>query len=348
MSKIQMLHRAMQVMNAAHKEAKGEVYEIIDGLIKENAVLVEQVNKLEMKVKQLEAPGLTFSGSGVTVKGKVTLADLDDPNKLGIIAENATTDVVNVEVDYEKQEVKKVEEEKMSLVQAVVDTELIRDFSPTPEKLKLQQDVMARLAEVLGITIKENATMIDRYPVLLVAKDSSGSMGQWETYMAQCVAHWTQAMLHLHYGRSVDKRYITFDAEGVRKADFEKCFGKSEGIGALVSPAISGLNSMTDEYAYEDYHDVYVLILSDGDNHSEDNAAMVRQLKRLAPKTEQLWYVEMNQYNRLSVVMNALKPNKIDKLPENMSAHIIQGNPKVYLELFEMFKPVVEKEENNG
>lgn len=325
MSKIQTLHKAMQVINAAHKEAKTEVYEIIEGLISENASLEERVNTLETLVKQLEAR----SGASLT---------------LTVPKDREKSAEVTVEVDYEKQEVKKVEQEKMSLVQAVVSEDLIRDFSPTPEKLALQQDVMARLAEVLGITIKENATMIDRYPILLVAKDSSGSMCQWETYMAQCVAHWTQAMLHLHYGRAVDTRYITFDAEGVRKANFEKCFGKSEGIGALVSPAISGLNSMTDEYAYEDYHDVYVLILSDGDNHSEDNEDMVRQLKRLAPKTEQLWYVEMNQYNRLSVIMNALKPNKIDKLPENMSAHIIQGNPKVYVELFEMFKPVVAKE----
>ncbi|QEG13583.1 putative sporulation protein [Bacillus phage vB_BspM_MarvelLand] len=326
MSKIQTLHKAMQVINAAHKEAKAEVYEIIEGLIQENASLEERVNTLETLVKQLEAR----QGASLT---------LTVPKNREKSAE------VTVEIDHEKQEVKKVEQEKMPLAEAVVSTELIRDFSPTPEKLKLQQDVMARLAEVLGITIKENATMIDRYPVLLVAKDSTGSMGQWETYMAQCVAHWTKAMLHLHYGRSVDARYITFDAEGVRKSDFEKCFGKSEGIGALVSPAISGLNSMTDEYAYEDYHDVYVLILSDGDNLSEDNAAMVRQLKRLAPKTEQLWYVEMNQYNRISPILSALKPNKTDKLPENMSAHNIQTKAKVYVELFEMFKPVVAKEE---
>ncbi|ALA13136.1 sporulation protein [Bacillus phage TsarBomba] len=329
MSKIKTLHKAMQVINAAHKEAKGEVYEIIEGLIQDNDRLQRNIDLQAARIAELEAR----SGASLT---------------LTVPKDREKSAEVTVEVDYEKQEVKKVEQEKMPLAEAVVSTELIRDFSPTPEKLQLQQDVMARLAEVLGITIKENATMIDRYPILLVAKDSSGSMGQWETYMAQCVAHWTKAMLHLHYGRSVDARYITFDAEGVRKANFEKCFGKGEGIGALVSPAISGLNSMTDEYAYEDYHDVYVLILSDGDNHSEDNAAMVRQLKRLAPKTEQLWYVEMNQYNRLSVVMNALKPNKIDKLPENMSAHIIQGNPKVYVELFEMFKPVVEKEKNNG
>ncbi|AEW47041.1 putative sporulation protein YhbH [Bacillus phage BCP78] len=329
MSKIQTLHKAMQALNAAHKEAKGTIFEIIEELIKENSALVEHVNKLEMKVKQLEAR----SGTALT---------------LPVPKDEERSATLTVEVDYEKQEVKKVEEERMPLAEAVVSTELIRDFSPTPEKLQLQQDVMARLAEVLGITIKENATMIDRYPVLLVAKDSTGSMGQWETYMAQCVAHWTKAMLHLHYGRSVDARYITFDAEGVRKANFEKCFGESEGVGALVSPAISGLNSMTDEYAYEDYHDVYVLILSDGDNHSEDNADMVRQLKRLAPKTEQLWYVEMNQYNRMSPILSALKPNKTDKLPENMSAHIIQSKSKVYVELFEMFKPVVEKEENNG
>jgi len=333
-NKIQTLHKAMQVINAAHKEAKSEVYEIIEGLIQENVTLEERVSTLETQVKQLEAR----PSNPVRVSGQMTIVDCDDSLSMANEPKEAPVPV----------QAKPVEEEKMSLVQAVVAKELIQDFNPTPEKLKMQQDVMARLAEVLGITIKENATMLDRYPVLLVAKDSTGSMGTWETYMAQCVAHWTQAMLHLHYGRSVESRYITFDSTGVRKANFEECFGKSEDVGALVSPAISGLNSMTDGYAYEDYHDVYVLILSDGDNHSEDNADMVRQLKRLAPKTEQLWYVEMNQYNRLSVIMNALKPNKTDKLPENMSAHIIQGNPKVYVELFEMFKHVVEKEKNNG
>jgi len=342
-NKIQTLHKAMQVINAAHKEAKSEIYVIIDELIKENTTLAEMVSIQAEKIKELESrpSGLTFTGGGVTINGEIN-------PKLGLMVEDMPVGSKPENAIKAMEIVNNIEEEKMSLVQAVVAKELIQDFSPTPEKLKMQQDVMARLAEVLGITIKENATMIDRYPVLLVAKDSTGSMAKWETYMAQCVAHWTQAMLHLHYGRSVESRYITFDSEGVRKANFEECFGESEGVGALVSPAISGLNSMTDGFAYEDYHDVYVLILSDGDNHSEDSEDMVRQIKRLAPKTEQLWYVEMNQYNRLSVVMNALKPNKTDKLPENMSAHIIQGNPKVYVELFEMFKHVVEKEKNNG
>ncbi|QEG04103.1 sporulation protein [Bacillus phage BC-T25] len=339
MSKIQTLHKAMQALNAAHKEAKGTIFEIIEELIKENSALVEQVNKLETKVKQLDArSGATFTGAGVTIKGELN-------PKLGLMAEDTLNnendpETVTYKVDPEKVKAKQEEDERMSLVKAVVSEHLVKTADPTGENWQLHVETLSRLAEVVGITAKEG-TAPNRIPVLLVAKDSTGSMGQWESYMAKCVTHWTKELLEVHYGKCVDARYINFDKNGGVECTFEECFIKGADGGTLISPAVKMLNTMADDYDYEERHDVYVLILSDGDNLQSDKKPMIKQLERLAPKTKKLWYVEMNQYNRLSNVLAAYKPNPgMGAMPENMSTHIIQGSQKVYVELFEMFQGV--------
>jgi len=330
-NKIQTLHKAMQVINAAHKEAKSEIYVIIDELIKENATLAEMVSMQAEKIKALEAR----SGSPVTVTGQLNLVDAEDHP----IAEPET---VTHTVDPEKVKAKQEEDERISLVQALVSEKIIRNAHPTQGELQMHRETTKRLAEVVGLLPPKPVTeRPETQPILLVAKDSTGSMGAWESYIAQCVAHWTKLMLEVKHNSTVYARYITFNKDGGVEVPFEECFVKGADGGTLISPAVKMLNTMADDYDYEDGHDVYVLLLSDGDNLQSDNQPMVKQLERLAPKTKKLWYVEMNQYNRLSHVMSAYNkkenPDAPTK-PENMSTHIIQGNQKVYTELFEMFK----------
>jgi len=341
MSKIQRLHKAMQAMNAAHKEAKGEVYEIIKELITANDTLLDKIETLETKIKQLESrSGATFTGAGVVIKG-----ELD--NNLGLMVEDSLNnsnepETVTYTVDPEKVKAKQEEDERMSLVQALVSEKIIRNAHPTQGELQMHRETTKRLAEVVGLLPPKPVTeRPETQPILLVAKDSTGSMGAWESYIAQCVAHWTKLMLEVKHNSTVYARYVTFNKDGGVEVPFEECFVKGADGGTLVSPAVKMLNTMADDYDYEDGHDVYVLLLSDGDNLQSDNQPMVKQLERLAPKTKKLWYVEMNQYNRLSNVLAAFKKEgEFTKpiLPNNMSAHIIQGNQKVYTELFEMFK----------
>ncbi|UGO49113.1 RNA binding protein [Bacillus phage vB_BanH_Emiliahah] len=328
-NKIQTLHKAMQVINAAHKEAKGEIYEIIEGLIQENEKLERSISRQASRIAELEAR----SGNPVRVTGQVTLVDAEDHPA-------AEPETVTHTVDPEKVKAKQEEDERMSLVESLVSDHLVKTADPTGENWQLHVETLSRLAEVVGITAKEG-TAPNRIPVLLVAKDSTGSMGVWETFMAKCVAHWAKELLELHYGKCVDARYISFNMEGSVEGTFEECFVKGADGGTKVSPAVKKLNSMADDYDYEEKHDVYVLLLSDGDNIQSDKNAMVKQIERLAPKTEKLWYVEMNQYNRLSNVLNTFKKEgELTKpiLPNNMSAHIITTKGKVYTSLFDMFK----------
>ncbi|UJH95738.1 UPF0229 protein [Bacillus phage vB_BtM_BMBsp2] len=169
-------------------------------------------------------------------------------------------------------------------------------------------DTSDRLYKEIGLDKKEGATSPGHKPVLLVAKDTSGSMGVWEQYMSNCITSWTVNMLARKYGQRVDVRYVlyTTEAREVSEDDFRK---STESGGTLASSAGELLNKLADKYNYETTDDVHVLLLTDGDNLTSDNHKFINYLRRLVGKSKDVWYTEANQYSRHSTIRRGFEEN---------------------------------------
>lgn len=179
-------------------------------------------------------------------------------------------------------------------------------------------DTSDRLYKEIGLDKKEGTTSPGHKPVLLVAKDTSGSMGVWEQYMSNCIASWTVNMLARKYGQQVDVRYVlyTTEAREVSEDDFRT---SKESGGTLASSAGELLNKIADGYNYETTDDIHVLLLTDGDNLTSDTQKFINYLRRLVGKSKDVWYTEANQYNVHSTIRKGFEVNS--KVYGKIGAH---------------------------
>ncbi|ANY29241.1 putative sporulation protein YhbH [Bacillus phage PK16] len=191
---------------------------------------------------------------------------------------------------------------KLLLSEALTDENVFLEgkLDDTTRKLYFD-DTSDRLYKEIGLDKQEGTTSPKHKPILLVAKDTSGSMGIWEQYMSNCITSWTVNMLARKYGQRVDVRYVlyTTDAREVSEDDFRK---STESGGTLASSAGELLNKIADEYNYETTDDIYVLLLTDGDNLTSDTQKFTNYLRRLVGKSKDVWYTEANQYSRHSTI----------------------------------------------
>lgn len=169
-------------------------------------------------------------------------------------------------------------------------------------------DTSDRLYKEIGLDKKEGTTSPGHKPVLLVAKDTSGSMGVWEQYMSNCITSWTVNMLARKYGQQVDVRYVLYTTEAREVSEYDFRTSKESG-GTLASSAGELLNKIADGYNYETTDDIHVLLLTDGDNLTSDNHKFINYLRRLVGKSKDVWYTEANQYNVHSTIRKGFEEN---------------------------------------
>lgn len=169
-------------------------------------------------------------------------------------------------------------------------------------------DTSDRLYKEIGLDKKEGTTSPGHKPVLLVARDTSGSMGVWEQYMSNCITSWTVNMLARKYGQQVDVRYVLYTTEAREVSEYDFRTSKESG-GTLASSAGELLNKIADGYNYETTDDIHVLLLTDGDNLTSDNHKFINYLRRLVGKSKNVWYTEANQYSRHSTIRRGFKEN---------------------------------------
>lgn len=278
MSTINMRDNVMQILNKAHSDAKREIYKDL------SKVMTDQ-EKIQIENDHLRA-------ENESLKARVKFL------------ESLPTAMTKGLID-------KVEPKKL-LKDAVTDEDLfVEGKMDEDDKYLYFNETSDRLYTELGLDKMEGTTTPGHRPVLLIAKDSSGSMGIWEKYMSECIATWTINMLNRKYGKHVKVRYVSFHTEAKEVSEDTFYKGTDTG-GTIASSATRLLNAMADEYNYESTDDVHVLILSDGDNLTSDNQRFIKFLTRLAGKAKDVWYVEPNQYNRSSTIRTAFDNFKSD------------------------------------
>jgi len=141
--------------------------------------------------------------------------------------------------------------------------------------------------------------------VVLAMMDTSGSMGQFEKYIARSFFFWMTRFLRTKY-EHVDIQYIAHHTEAKVVTEHE-FFTKGESGGTICSSAYNlALNLIKEKY-HPDQFNIYPFHFSDGDNLTSDNEKCVKLIRQLMEMCNIFGYGEVNQYNRSSSLMNAFK-----------------------------------------
>lgn len=308
MSTINVRDNVMQILNKAHSDAKREIYKDLSNTMKENEQLRTENDDLKGKVTRLEEK----------LKAHIDIRNME---KAIAIANKETVTPKKV------------------LKDAVTDEELFVDGKLDDCSRDLYfQETSDKLYEHIGLNEKEGTIHPNRRPVLLIAKDSSGSMGIWEKYMSRCIATWTEEMLSRKYNTRVIVRYVNFHTEA-KEVEKEVFFTGGDTGGTIASSAGKLLNLIAEEYNYGNgaNDDIYTLFLSDGDNLTSDNERLMQAFNRLAVKCKKVWYVEPNQYKRHSTILTAFR-NQERRGELTTFCHIFGERATVLTVLNQMFR----------
>ncbi|MGI8317135.1 sporulation protein YhbH [Halobacillus mangrovi] len=141
--------------------------------------------------------------------------------------------------------------------------------------------------------------------VVIAMMDTSGSMGQWEKYMARSFFFWMNRFLNKNY-ETVEVEFVAHhtQAKVVSEEDF---FSKGESGGTICSSAYrKALELINTKYSPERYN-IYPFHFSDGDNLTSDNKRCLALIDELIEVSQMFGYGEVNQYNRSSSLMQAYK-----------------------------------------
>jgi sporulation protein YhbH len=141
--------------------------------------------------------------------------------------------------------------------------------------------------------------------VVLAMMDTSGSMGQFEKYIARSFFFWMTRFLRTRY-ENVDIQYIAHHTEAKVVTEHE-FFTKGESGGTICSSAYALALDMIEKKYPPDRYNIYPFHFSDGDNLSSDNEKCIKLIRSMMEISNIFGYGEVNQYNRSSSLMNAFK-----------------------------------------
>jgi sporulation protein YhbH len=160
--------------------------------------------------------------------------------------------------------------------------------------------------------------------LILMLMDTSGSMGTFEKGAARNFFGWAKRFLDTKY-EHLDFEFIAHHTEA-KIVDEQQFFHRGESGGTISSSVFrEALLLLDDKYADHE-HTVYAYYFSDGDNLTSDNPRCVELIERLCNRVKILGVGEVNQYNRSSGFMKAIKGTR----RTNFRHHLIREMNDVY------------------
>ncbi len=151
----------------------------------------------------------------------------------------------------------------------------------------------------------EDVTKPESKAVVLAMMDTSGSMGNFEKYIARSFFFWMTKFLRSKY-TTVEIEFIAHHTEAkvVSEHDF---FHKGESGGTRCSSAyLKALELINKKYDPARYN-IYPFHFSDGENISSDNALCTELVHEIMSVSNMFGYGEVNAYSRYSTLMNTYK-----------------------------------------
>ncbi len=142
--------------------------------------------------------------------------------------------------------------------------------------------------------------------VVLAMMDTSGSMGNFEKYIARSFFFWMVRFLRNKY-KSVDIVFIAHHTQA-KVVTEEEFFTKGESGGTKCSSAYQLALDLIEKCYSPREHNLYPFHFSDGDNLPSDNELCVTLVKKLLENCNMFGYGEIvNPYYRSSTLLNTFK-----------------------------------------
>lgn len=168
--------------------------------------------------------------------------------------------------------------------------------------------------------------------VVIAMMDTSGSMGNFEKYMARSFFFWMTRFLRSKY-ETVEIKFIAHHTEA-KVVSEEAFFSRGESGGTICSSAyLKALDLIEEKYDPSRYN-VYPFHFSDGDNMTSDNSKCLQLVHELIEVSNMFGYGEVNTYNRESTLMSAYK--NIDH--KKFRHYILKERKDVYHAMKSFFK----------
>ena len=141
--------------------------------------------------------------------------------------------------------------------------------------------------------------------VVLAMMDTSGSMGNFEKYMARSFFFWMTRFLRYKY-KAVEIEFIAHHTSA-KVVSEENFFSKGESGGTICSSAYQMALTLIKEKYSPSHYNIYPFHFSDGDNMSSDNPKCIKLVDEIIDVSNIFGYGEVNPYNRQSTLMRAYK-----------------------------------------
>jgi sporulation protein YhbH len=173
--------------------------------------------------------------------------------------------------------------------------------------------------------------------VVIAMMDTSGSMGNFEKYIARSFFFWMTRFLRTKY-ENVEIVFIAHHTEA-REVTEEDFFTRGESGGTICSSAYSRAIEIIDQRFPIAEYNLYPFHFSDGDNLTSDNERCIKLIEQLMERSNMFGYGEVNQYNRSSTLMSAYRQIQNKKF----QYCVIREKGEVYKALKTFFsKPIAE------
>ena len=141
--------------------------------------------------------------------------------------------------------------------------------------------------------------------VILAMMDTSGSMGQFEKYIARTFFFWMVRFLRLKY-ENVEIRFLAHHTEA-KEVTEEEFFTRGESGGTRCSSVYKyALDLIEREYPPAHYN-IYPVHFTDGDNIGSDNSRALSLMNRLVEVSRVVGYGEILRTHYSSTLMATLK-----------------------------------------
>lgn len=129
--------------------------------------------------------------------------------------------------------------------------------------------------------------------VMVCIMDVSGSMGEWEKEMGKRFFMLLYLFLEKNYEK-VDIVFIRHHTQAV-EVNEEEFFNSRETGGTVVSTALVLAKKILDERYPNSKYNRFITQVSDGDNYTSDNPAVIEQMNVLLKETQFYAYIEVRQ-----------------------------------------------------
>ncbi|MDA8226356.1 MAG: sporulation protein YhbH [Desulfitobacterium hafniense] len=141
--------------------------------------------------------------------------------------------------------------------------------------------------------------------VILAMMDTSGSMGQFEKYIARTFFFWMVRFLRTKYG-NVEMRFLAHHTEA-KEVTEEEFFTRGESGGTRCSSVYQLALEMIQKDYPPAHYNIYPVHFTDGDNIGSDNSRALSLMQKLVEISQVVGYGEILRTHYSSTLMATLK-----------------------------------------